>query len=105
MVVNLWLGLLLTLIAGLFSGNCMLPMKFARRWRWENIWLVFSVVSLLILPWALALTLAGNLAEIYGGLELRQMALTFLLGAGWGIAQVLFGLSVARLGLALGYAI
>jgi L-rhamnose-H+ transport protein len=26
-------------------------------------------------------------------------------GAGWGIAQVLFGLSIARLGLALGYAI
>ena len=53
-------GLSLTLLAGLFSGNCMLPMKFARRWQWENVWLVFSIVSLLILPWALALTLAGD---------------------------------------------
>jgi L-rhamnose-H+ transport protein len=98
-------GLGLTLGAGLLSGNCMLPMKFARRWQWENVWLVFSMVSLVILPWTLALTLAGHLGEIYGGLEPRQLALPFLLGAGWGIAQVLFGLSVARLGLALGYAI
>jgi hypothetical protein len=36
MAPNLWLGLLLTLVAGLLSGNCMLPMKFARRWPWEN---------------------------------------------------------------------
>jgi L-rhamnose-H+ transport protein len=36
---------------------------------------------------------------------LDQLLLTFLLGAGWGVAQILFGLSIARLGLALGYAI
>lgn len=28
----LWLGLVLTLFAGLLSGNCMLSMKFNRRW-------------------------------------------------------------------------
>src|ERR1017187_3049011 len=50
-------GLALTLLAGALAGNCMLPMKFARRWQWENVWLVFSIVWLLILPWALALTL------------------------------------------------
>jgi L-rhamnose-H+ transport protein len=74
-------GLGLTLVAGLLSGNCMLPMKFAKRWQWENVWLVFSMVSLVILPWTLALTLAGHLGEIYGALEPRQLALPFLLGA------------------------
>lgn len=59
----------------------------------------------MVLPWALALLLCGNLAEIYGGLTTWHLLLPFLLGAGWGVAQVLFGLSVARLGLALGYAI
>jgi L-rhamnose-H+ transport protein len=98
-------GLALTLVAGLLSGNCMLPMKFAKRWQWENLWLVFSIVSLLIMPWGLALLLAGNLGEIYTGLRPEQLLLPFLLGAGWGVAQVLFGLSIARLGQALGYAI
>ena len=34
-----------TLAAGLLSGNCMLPMKFAKRWPWENTWLIFTVMS------------------------------------------------------------
>ena len=105
MVVNLWLGLLLTLVAGLLSGNCMLPMKFARRWPWENTWLVFSVVSLVILPWALAFTLVDHVGAVYAALPASVFVAPLAFGAGWGIAQVLFGLSIARLGMALGYAI
>ena len=98
-------GLALILLAGVLAGNCMLPMKFARRWHWENTWLIFSLVSLVILPWALALSLAGDVFSVYRGLSPSQWILPFALGAGWGIAQVLFGLSIARLGLALGCAI
>jgi len=99
------IGLALTMFAGLLSGNCMLPMKFVRRWRWENTWLVFSIVSLVILPWALALCFVSNLPKIYATLSFTQIAIPFLLGAGWGIAQILFGISVQRLGLGLAYAI
>jgi L-rhamnose-H+ transport protein len=66
---------------------------------------VFSIVSLLILPWSLALLFVGDLSRVYEAVPPQQMLLTFLLGAGWGVAQMLFGLSVARLGMALGYAI
>ena len=100
-----WAGLGLTLLAGLGSGNCMFPMKFARRWKWENLWLIFSLVSLVALPWILALCFVGRLGSVYSTTGVGSMTLPFLLGAGWGIAQILFGLSIARLGLALGYAI
>jgi L-rhamnose-H+ transport protein len=102
---SLSIGLGLTMIAGLMSGNCMLPMKFNRSWKWENTWLIFSVVSLVILPWALALILVDHLAATYSALSLPQLAIPLLLGAGWGVAQVLFGISVQRLGLGLAYAI
>ena len=102
---SLPIGIALTLLAGLMSGNCMLPMKFNRSWRFENTWLVFSVVSLLILPWALALGLVDHLFETYDAMSLYQIAIPILFGVGWGIAQVLFGLSVQRLGLGLAYAI
>ena len=98
-------GIALTLVAGLMSGNCMLPMKFSRRWQWENTWLIFSVVSLILLPWGLAFGLVEHLFETYQSLSLIQIAVPFLFGAGWGIAQVLFGISVQRLGLGLAYAI
>lgn len=102
---SLPLGIALTLLAGLMSGNCMLPMKFNRKWRWENTWLAFSIVSLIVLPWALAFSLVGHLFETYRALSLVQFAVPVFFGAGWGIAQVLFGISVHRLGLGLAYAI
>jgi L-rhamnose-H+ transport protein len=105
MALSLPIGIGLTLLAGLMSGNCMLPMKFNRSWKWENTWLVFSVVSLIVIPWALALGLVNHLFETYRALTLLQIAIPFLFGAGWGIAQVLFGISVQRLGLGLAYAI
>ncbi|MGA7411785.1 MAG: L-rhamnose/proton symporter RhaT [Bryobacteraceae bacterium] len=105
MSVRLWIGFGLTLLAGLFSGTCMLPMKFARRQPWESVWLIFSIVSLLILPWSLALLEVPHLFGVYSALPGSDFVAPLLFGAGWGIAQVLFGLSIARLGMALGYAI
>lgn len=98
-------GIALTLIAGLMAGNCMLPFKFLRSWRWENAWLVFSIVSLVVLPWGLALALVQHLFQAYSALSPQQFAVPMLLGAGWGVAQILFGLSVDRLGLGIAYAI
>lgn len=98
-------GIGLTMIAGVMSGNCMLPMKFARRWRWENVWLVFSLVSLLVLPWALALTQVDRLIEVYRTAPLTMMYAPLLFGAGWGVAQILFGISILRLGMGVGYAV
>lgn len=98
-------GIGLTMAAGAMSGNCMLPMKYARRWRPENVWFVFSVVSLLVLPWALAFTVVPQLLEVYRRLPLSEMMAPLLFGAGWGIAQILFGVSIRRLGMSVGYAI
>ena len=99
------LGLSLVMIAGFMSGCCMLPVKFVRSWKWENIWLMFSILSLVVIPWSLALALVGRLFDTYRALSAYQLALPMLLGAGWGIAQILFGVSVKRLGLGIAYAI
>lgn len=98
-------GVALTMAAGLMSGTCMLPLKFVRTWKWENLWLVFSLVSLVIIPWMLAIGLVGSLFETYRTLPFRQLAIPMLFGAGWGVAQILFGISVKRLGLGIAYAV
>ncbi|GGG73246.1 L-rhamnose/proton symporter RhaT [Edaphobacter dinghuensis] len=96
-------GIGLTMVAGAMSGNCMLPMKFTRRW--ENVWLVFSLMSLLVLPWALALVHVDHLFDIYLAVPLSTMYAPILFGAGWGIAQILFGICILRLGMGVGYAV
>jgi L-rhamnose-H+ transport protein len=93
------------MVAGLMSGNCMLPMKFAWRWKWENIWLVFSIMSLLVLPWTLAFALVNRLLDVYRMVPVTVMYAPMVFGAGWGVAQILFGISVRRLGMGVGYAI
>lgn len=98
-------GIALILIAGAMAGSCMLPLKFNRSWRWENTWLIFSLVSLVVIPWGLAFSLVQHLLKTYGSLTTFQFIVPVLFGAGWGIAQVLFGISIQRLGLVLAYAI
>jgi L-rhamnose-H+ transport protein len=48
---------------------------------------------------------AGNLRSLYCSLFPGQLLLPLILGIAWGVAQVLFGLSIARLGQALSFAI
>jgi L-rhamnose-H+ transport protein len=60
---------------------------------------------LVVLPWALALLLVDHLGAVYEELDLSKFAAPVLFGAGWGAAQVLFGISVARLGLGVAYSI
>ena len=33
------IGILLLILAGAMNGSFTLPMKFTRKWAWENTWL------------------------------------------------------------------
>ena len=97
-------GLSLLLVAGIANASFALPMKFTRRWAWENTWLVFAVFALLILPTVVTLATVPNLVQVYAGI-LPMILIVAAFGAGWGVAQVLFGLSVDLLGIALTFSI
>ena len=97
------IGILLVLFGGLFAGNCMLPLKRIRTWPWECTWLVFSLVSLVLLPWLVAAFSIPDWPHLYFSLPLAAWLPSLLLGFGWGIAQVLFGIAVVRLGMSLAF--
>jgi len=98
-------GLVLLLVAGVTNASFTLPMKLTRRWAWENTWLVWTIFALLVLPTAITLMKVAHLREIYaeGGPVLVFTVAAF--GAGWGVAQVLFGLAVESIGIALTFSI
>lgn len=79
---SFWVGIVLILVAGVMAGDCMLPLKFNRRWRWENTWLIFSLVSLVVLPWTLALSLVHHLFQTYTELTAYQFATPIVFGTG-----------------------
>lgn len=98
-------GYLFVIAAGFFQGSFMLPMKFTRRWAWENTWLIFSITAYLICPWLIAFITLPHLSAALFSLSKHSLALLEIFGMGWGLAAVMFGLGVDMLGLALGFSI
>ncbi len=98
-------GFALTLVAGASVGFSMWPLKWVRLWKWENFWLLYSIFSLIIVPFGLAFAVLPNLSTVYAALTLQEIMRPFLLGMMWGIAQLGAGICVHRLGLAVAGAV
>jgi L-rhamnose-H+ transport protein len=102
---NTEFGFLFLIIAGLMNASFTLPMKFTRRWAWENTWLAWSVFALLLLPVVVTLCTVPDLAAIYRGAGIAQLLSVMAFGAGWGLAQVFFGIAVDDIGIALTFSL
>jgi L-rhamnose-H+ transport protein len=97
------MGLLLVLLGGVLAGNCMSPLSRIRKWPWESTWFVFSLVSLVLMPSLIAAFTIPDWPHLYLAMPLEAWLPSLLLGFGWGIAQVLFGIAVVRLGMSLAF--
>jgi len=101
----IWVATLVVIVGGVMEGSFALPMRFARRWAWENIWMAYSLFGLILIPWIAARASVPNLLNVYRSVPSQTVALAALFGLGWGIANVLFGLAVPIVGMALSFAI
>ena len=98
----LYAGILLAALGGVFNGIFALPMKLMRRWRWEHIWLVYSIVGMVLVPWTVAFFSTPHLGQV---IRSAPVALICGFGFAWGLGSVFFGLGLDRLGLGLGQAL
>jgi L-rhamnose-H+ transport protein len=98
-------GTICVLLGGVLEGSFALPMSHARNWRWENIWAIYSLFGLLIIPWWAAAASVPSLQALYRSIPGSTLAMIALFGFGWGVANVLFGLAVPRVGMAISFAI
>ncbi|HXS06026.1 MAG TPA: L-rhamnose/proton symporter RhaT [Rhizomicrobium sp.] len=99
------LGFSYVLAAGILQGLWLLPMDRVRGWRWEESWLGFSFFGMLAFNWLFTLATIPQILDIYRAAPANDLGRLLLFGLGCGVGAVLFGLGMARLGLALGYAI
>jgi L-rhamnose-H+ transport protein len=98
-------GFVLALLAGLTMGLSGWAIKLARVWKWENFWLIYAIVSLILAPTALGYLLLPHLNAVYASLTARELLLPFGLGLLWGLAQLGAGVTLYRLGLAVSGAV
>jgi L-rhamnose-H+ transport protein len=102
---NVALAVGLALLAGILNGSFATPMKYAKYWKWENIWSVWAVVGMLMFPWLMVYVTVPHMVEFYQQVGIRQILLLAGFGVGFGLAQIFFGLGIAALGIALNFAI
>jgi L-rhamnose-H+ transport protein len=102
---NTVLAVGLIILAGALNGSFAAPTKYAREWKWENIWSLWSVWGMLILPWALVFATVPHAIPFFRHTPADQWLLLILFGIVFGLAQILFGLSIAAVGIALSFAI
>src|SRR5438128_835507 len=70
MTPNVPVGVVLSVVSGFLQGAVLLPMKFARSWKWENTWLVFAACAYFILPWVFAALTIPSLDRVYAEAQL-----------------------------------
>ena len=105
MDVRILAGAGLVLVAGILQGLFALPMKFARQWNHENIWLVFAFTGLVIFPWLLTWATVPHVVAVYQLTSLRTLCAIAGFGALWGVGATLTGIGLNLLGIGLGLSI
>jgi L-rhamnose-H+ transport protein len=100
-----WLGVGAVITGGMLQGVFAVPMKFASRWNYENIWLVYSLMGMVVFPWLLIIATVPHPAEIYASTSTTTLFSIAGFGVCWGIGATLTGVGLTLLGIGLGMAI
>jgi len=101
----MWIGLAAVVFAGMLQGVFAVPMKYARRWNYEHIWLIYSLAGMVVLPWMLTIATVPHLGEVYSLTPTPVLVRIAGFGLCWGIGSALAGLGMNLLGIGLGMAI
>jgi L-rhamnose-H+ transport protein len=95
----------LIVAAAMINAAFTLPLKRMRKWPWENAWLIWTFCALIIFPLVAALLTIPHLARDYMEVDRACLLKICSYGVGWGMAQVLLGLAVEPIGVALSFSI
>jgi L-rhamnose-H+ transport protein len=88
-------------LSGIAYGAFAIPLKYSKRWRWENTWLLFCLLSMVILPWMLAIGFVPQLRALFSGTPSRFLLLPLGFGFILGFAQVAYGLGIVSVGISI----
>ena len=98
-------GIALTMLGALFLGTFALPIKYIKKYEWENTWGAFFLFAMFVIPVGFAALmvkdLCGGYANISGGIIFGVLALSFL----WGCGFCCWGTGLSMVGLSLGYSL
>lgn len=103
--MNVIPGIILAVFAGAINGMFTLPMKLAHKWSWENLWLPFSLLGLVLFPRLVVIPSIPRLEEAYAHVPVGTLVIPLLWGVVIYSGSLMFGRSVVYIGTALAFAL
>lgn len=98
-------GIIWAVAAGVMLGLYALPEKFTKNSTFENIWSLYFLIALFIIPAICCFTLIDGFGNILTSLPsniIIKMAIASIL---WGIGVTMWGKAINYIGLSLGFSI
>jgi L-rhamnose-H+ transport protein len=97
--------IILIIIAGFFLGTFGLGMKYTKPLAYEAWWSLYSISGMVLLPLIWALIVVPNLFQVIGSAPSDAVFNGMLYGFLWGIGGLMFGISVAYVGVSITYGV
>ncbi len=98
-------GTIMVICAGILNGMFALPMKRTSKWAFENIWLVYSVIAMLVMNCLVVSLSIPHLGQVYSQSGWAPVSMALGFGLLWGLANVFFGQGVSLVGISLTFPI
>jgi L-rhamnose-H+ transport protein len=98
-------GAVLAILGGAVNGMFALPMKLTKKWSWENVWLPFSALALVLFPYLVTVMGAPQLAAAYANVSTGAILTALLMGFGAYTGSLLFGISLGMIGNSLAFSL
>jgi L-rhamnose-H+ transport protein len=105
LAANPVLGIMLYVLGGAAGASFYLSFKKVKNWAWESYWMIYCVVGLVLVPWALAFIVSPNFVSVLQSTPGMTLLRCFLFGAMWGLGGLTWGLMIRYLGVGLGLAL
>ena len=99
------LGMMIFAFGGLAGATFALPFRKVKGIAYENYWLVYAFIGLIVFPLALGAATVDNLLGIIAAAPAKNLLASAAVGALWGIGGSTWGLMIRCLGVGLGLAI
>ena len=99
--MEMFLGIVCVLLAGIGTGTMAWPLKAVRTYQFEQLWPLGMFVGLFVIPWVITLTCIPNALAAYATVDPAVLIKSNLFAMAWGICNVMFGICIVRIGAAL----
>jgi L-rhamnose-H+ transport protein len=97
----MFIGALLAALCGVLTGACFLPMRYMKKFAWENTWFVWVLSGCFILPPVIAFASVPSLFEVLREVGLRLNLIVLAVGLVAGMSGILFGRALGKVGMTL----